>query len=240
MLIFVGTELVILFLNCLVIFCRHLKEIQDLQSRQKHEIESLYTKLGKVPPAVIIPPAAPLAGRRRRPTKSKGSKSSRSSSLGNKSPGPGQPWTSCLMFLSPSVCTIFWILATSVELIVKEIDFPVLSLPCLLLPIFIAPLFESGRQGSAVTFSWVVHIAVWWLPSRVVVLDSQNWHVPKLLGSRKKTRCSLFSKVQVSSLFNEWSGHDHSWDEYKFHIGVWVCHVIMSLIKVVFYLAILE
>ncbi|KAM9672469.1 serine/threonine-protein kinase WNK1 isoform 1-T1 [Trichechus inunguis] len=65
---------------------KHLKEIQDLQSRQKHEIESLYSKLGKVPPAVIIPPAAPLSGRRRRPTKSKGSKSSRSSSLGNKSP----------------------------------------------------------------------------------------------------------------------------------------------------------
>ncbi|XP_036108426.1 serine/threonine-protein kinase WNK1 isoform X11 [Molossus molossus] len=67
---------------------KHLKEIQDLQSRQKHEIESLYTKLGKVPPAVIIPPAAPLSGRRRRPTKSKGSKSSRVSSLGNKSPQP--------------------------------------------------------------------------------------------------------------------------------------------------------
>ncbi|XP_013375609.1 PREDICTED: serine/threonine-protein kinase WNK1 isoform X12 [Chinchilla lanigera] len=65
---------------------KHLKEIQDLQSRQKHEIESLYTKLGKVPPAVIIPPAAPLSGRRRRPAKSKSSKSSRSSSLGNKSP----------------------------------------------------------------------------------------------------------------------------------------------------------
>ncbi|XP_055460233.1 serine/threonine-protein kinase WNK1 isoform X12 [Psammomys obesus] len=65
---------------------KHLKEIQDLQSRQKQEIETLYTKLGKVPPAVIIPPAAPLSGRRRRPTKSKGSKSSRSSSLGNKSP----------------------------------------------------------------------------------------------------------------------------------------------------------
>nr|XP_044993261.1 serine/threonine-protein kinase WNK1 isoform X10 [Jaculus jaculus] len=65
---------------------KHLKEIQDLQSRQKQEIESLYTKLGKVPPAVIIPPAAPLSGRRRRPTKSKGNKSSRSSSLGNKSP----------------------------------------------------------------------------------------------------------------------------------------------------------
>ncbi|XP_074181293.1 serine/threonine-protein kinase WNK1 isoform X11 [Rhinolophus sinicus] len=65
---------------------KHLKEIQDLQSRQKHEIESLYTKLGKVPPAVIIPPAAPLSGRRRRPTKSKGSKSSRVSSLASKSP----------------------------------------------------------------------------------------------------------------------------------------------------------
>ncbi|KAM5252778.1 serine/threonine-protein kinase WNK1 isoform 25-T26 [Hipposideros larvatus] len=65
---------------------KHLKEIQDLQSRQKHEIESLYTKLGKVPPAVIIPPAAPLSGRRRRPTKSKGSKSSRGSSLASKSP----------------------------------------------------------------------------------------------------------------------------------------------------------
>ncbi|XP_040515164.1 serine/threonine-protein kinase WNK1 isoform X6 [Gallus gallus] len=65
---------------------KHLKEIQELQSRQKQEIESLYTKLGKVPPAVIIPPAAPLSGRRRRPTKGKSSKSSRSSSQGNKSP----------------------------------------------------------------------------------------------------------------------------------------------------------
>lgn len=67
-------------------FYRHLKEIQELQSRQKQEIEFLYTKLGKVPPAVIIPPAAPLSGRRRRPTKGKSSKSSRSSSQGNKSP----------------------------------------------------------------------------------------------------------------------------------------------------------
>ncbi|XP_048357061.1 serine/threonine-protein kinase WNK1 isoform X10 [Sphaerodactylus townsendi] len=65
---------------------KHLKEIQELQSRQKLEIELLYTKLGKVPPAVIIPPAAPLSGRRRRPTKGKSSKSSRSSSQGNKSP----------------------------------------------------------------------------------------------------------------------------------------------------------
>ncbi|NXD77870.1 WNK1 kinase, partial [Halcyon senegalensis] len=65
---------------------KHLKEIQELQSRQKREIESLYMKLGKAPPAVIIPPAAPLSGRRRRPTKGKSSKSSRSSSQGNKSP----------------------------------------------------------------------------------------------------------------------------------------------------------
>uniref|UniRef100_A0A803SUN7 non-specific serine/threonine protein kinase n=1 Tax=Anolis carolinensis TaxID=28377 RepID=A0A803SUN7_ANOCA len=65
---------------------KHLKEIQELQSRQKLEIELLYTKLGKIPPAVIIPPAAPLSGRRRRPTKGRSSRSSRSSSQGNKSP----------------------------------------------------------------------------------------------------------------------------------------------------------
>ncbi|XP_063785287.1 serine/threonine-protein kinase WNK1 isoform X4 [Pseudophryne corroboree] len=65
---------------------KHLKEIQELHSRQKQEIERLYTALGKVPPAVIIPPAAPLSGRRRRPTKGKGSKSSRGSSHGNRSP----------------------------------------------------------------------------------------------------------------------------------------------------------
>lgn len=88
-----------IFELCLLIFHRHLKEIQDLQSRQKHEIESLYTKLGKVPPAVIIPPAAPLSGRRRRPTKSKGSKSSRISSLGSKSPqlSGKKPWTRSAM-----------------------------------------------------------------------------------------------------------------------------------------------
>ncbi|KAE8613538.1 hypothetical protein XENTR_v10007754 [Xenopus tropicalis] len=65
---------------------KHLKEIQELQSRQKQEIELLYTALGKVPPAVIIPPAAPLSGRRRRHTKGKGSKSSRGSSHNSRSP----------------------------------------------------------------------------------------------------------------------------------------------------------
>ncbi|MEE6478087.1 hypothetical protein FKM82_011728 [Ascaphus truei] len=65
---------------------KHLKEIQELQTRQKQEIELLYTALGRVPPAVIIPPAAPLSGRRRRPTKGKGSKSSRGSTHSNRSP----------------------------------------------------------------------------------------------------------------------------------------------------------
>nr|XP_015208652.1 PREDICTED: serine/threonine-protein kinase WNK1 isoform X4 [Lepisosteus oculatus] len=65
---------------------KHMKEIQSLQMRQKQEIESLYMKLGKQLPAVIVPPAAPLSGRRRRPTKGKGSKSSRNSSQGTKSP----------------------------------------------------------------------------------------------------------------------------------------------------------
>ncbi|XP_078272941.1 serine/threonine-protein kinase WNK1-like isoform X2 [Rhinoraja longicauda] len=72
---------------------KHLKEIQELQSRQKQEIEELYIKLGKAPPAVIIPPAAPLSGRRRRPTKGKSSKSSRSSSQGQKSPLLSGPLT---------------------------------------------------------------------------------------------------------------------------------------------------
>ncbi|XP_073506430.1 serine/threonine-protein kinase WNK1 isoform X6 [Phyllobates terribilis] len=65
---------------------KHLREIQDLHGRQKKEIELLYTALGKAPPSVIIPPAAPLSGRRRRPTKGKGSKSSRGSTHGNRSP----------------------------------------------------------------------------------------------------------------------------------------------------------
>ncbi|XP_018431920.1 PREDICTED: serine/threonine-protein kinase WNK1 [Nanorana parkeri] len=65
---------------------KHLKEIHELHGRQKQEIEQLYTTLGKVPPAVIIPPAAPLSGRRRRLTKGKGSKSSSRSSYGNRSP----------------------------------------------------------------------------------------------------------------------------------------------------------
>ncbi|KAM8740460.1 serine/threonine-protein kinase WNK1 isoform 11-T12 [Acanthopagrus schlegelii] len=66
---------------------KHMREIQALHSRQKDEIDSLFTKLGKVPPATVLPPVIGLTGRRRRPTKSKSSKSSRTSSThGSKSP----------------------------------------------------------------------------------------------------------------------------------------------------------
>ncbi|XP_036374162.1 serine/threonine-protein kinase WNK1-like isoform X3 [Megalops cyprinoides] len=65
---------------------KHMKEIQALHTRHKEEIDALFARLGKVPPPVVIPPVVALAGRRRRPTKSKGNKSSRSSSQGSKSP----------------------------------------------------------------------------------------------------------------------------------------------------------
>ncbi|KAF0029707.1 hypothetical protein F2P81_018812 [Scophthalmus maximus] len=66
---------------------KHMREIQALHSRQKEEIDCLFTRLGKVPPAAVLPPVVALAGRRRRPTKSKSSKSSRTSSThGSKSP----------------------------------------------------------------------------------------------------------------------------------------------------------
>ncbi|XP_055009813.1 serine/threonine-protein kinase WNK1-like [Boleophthalmus pectinirostris] len=68
---------------------KHMLEIQALHSRQKEEIEGLFARLGKVPPATVMPPVIPLSGRRRRPTKSKSSKSSRTSSThGSKSPLP--------------------------------------------------------------------------------------------------------------------------------------------------------
>ncbi|XP_077450642.1 serine/threonine-protein kinase WNK1 [Stigmatopora argus] len=66
---------------------KHLSEIQALHSRQKEEIDGLFTRLGKVPPAAVLPPVFALAGRRRRPTKSKSTKSSRTSS----SHGSGSP-----------------------------------------------------------------------------------------------------------------------------------------------------
>ncbi|XP_030627584.1 serine/threonine-protein kinase WNK1 [Chanos chanos] len=82
---------------------KHLKESQALYIRQKEEIEALFARLGKVPPAVVNPPMVTLAGRRRRPTKSKSSKSSRCSSQSSKS--PLQPTGSTLSAQSaPSVC----------------------------------------------------------------------------------------------------------------------------------------
>ncbi|XP_058272909.1 serine/threonine-protein kinase WNK1 isoform X16 [Hemibagrus wyckioides] len=65
---------------------KHMMESQALYARQKEEIDALFARVGKVPPAMINPPAVNLAGRRRRPTKSKSSKSSRTSSQGSKSP----------------------------------------------------------------------------------------------------------------------------------------------------------
>uniref|UniRef100_A0A673KF23 non-specific serine/threonine protein kinase n=1 Tax=Sinocyclocheilus rhinocerous TaxID=307959 RepID=A0A673KF23_9TELE len=63
---------------------KHMMESQALYTRQKAEIEALFTRLGKAPPAMVNPPVVNPAGRRRRPTKSKSSKSSRSSSQGSK------------------------------------------------------------------------------------------------------------------------------------------------------------
>ncbi|XDV24528.1 hypothetical protein PO909_028663, partial [Leuciscus waleckii] len=81
---------------------KHMIESQALYSRQKAEIDSLFARLGKVPPAMVNPPVVNPAGRRRRPTKSKSSKSSRGSSQGSKS--PVQPATSTLSAQSaPSV-----------------------------------------------------------------------------------------------------------------------------------------
>nr|XP_033782143.1 serine/threonine-protein kinase WNK2 isoform X15 [Geotrypetes seraphini] len=51
---------------------KHMKEISELQSQQKNEIEALYFRLGKpLPPNVGFLHAAPPSGRRRRISKSK-------------------------------------------------------------------------------------------------------------------------------------------------------------------------
>uniref|UniRef100_A0A8C1M0J0 non-specific serine/threonine protein kinase n=1 Tax=Cyprinus carpio TaxID=7962 RepID=A0A8C1M0J0_CYPCA len=71
---------------------KHMMESQALYTRQKAEIDALFARLGKAPPAMVNPPVVNPAGRRRRHTKSKSSKSSRSSSQGSKS--PVQPGTS--------------------------------------------------------------------------------------------------------------------------------------------------
>ncbi|XP_061920930.1 serine/threonine-protein kinase WNK1 isoform X7 [Entelurus aequoreus] len=69
---------------------KHLQEIQALHSRQKEEIDCLFSRLGKVPPAALLPPVIASAARRRRPTKSKSSKSSRSSCSSHTSKSPPQ------------------------------------------------------------------------------------------------------------------------------------------------------
>eukprot|EP00066_Takifugu_rubripes_P016227 XP_011605493.1 PREDICTED: serine/threonine-protein kinase WNK1-like isoform X2 [Takifugu rubripes] len=45
---------------------KHMMEIQALQTRQKEEIESLFTRMGKPPPPSVVSPAVAMAGGRRR------------------------------------------------------------------------------------------------------------------------------------------------------------------------------
>lgn len=45
---------------------RHKMEIQALQTRQKEEIESLFTRMGKPPPPSVLSPAVAMTGGRRR------------------------------------------------------------------------------------------------------------------------------------------------------------------------------
>ncbi|CAB1313701.1 unnamed protein product [Coregonus sp. 'balchen'] len=55
---------------------KHMIEIQTLHSRQKEEINALFTRLGKPPPSAVLSPAVAMAGGRRR---AKARKSARSS-----------------------------------------------------------------------------------------------------------------------------------------------------------------
>ncbi|KAK6301646.1 hypothetical protein J4Q44_G00276990 [Coregonus suidteri] len=48
---------------------KHLAQVQSLQATQKREIEELYERMGKVPPAGIVSPAAMLSSRQRRLSK---------------------------------------------------------------------------------------------------------------------------------------------------------------------------
>ncbi|XP_075998627.1 serine/threonine-protein kinase WNK1-like isoform X2 [Genypterus blacodes] len=57
---------------------KHMIEIQTLHSRQKEEIDALFTKMGKPSPSTVFSPAVAMAGGRRR-LKSKSHKSPRSS-----------------------------------------------------------------------------------------------------------------------------------------------------------------
>uniref|UniRef100_A0A3B3QSZ2 non-specific serine/threonine protein kinase n=1 Tax=Paramormyrops kingsleyae TaxID=1676925 RepID=A0A3B3QSZ2_9TELE len=60
---------------------KHLSEVQALQAAQKREIEELYEKMGKMPPAGIVSPAAMLSSRQRRLSKSGACPPSRRNSL---------------------------------------------------------------------------------------------------------------------------------------------------------------
>lgn len=55
--------------------------MQSLQATQKREIEELYERMGKVPPAGIVSPAAMLSSRQRRLSKERSYLSSRRNSL---------------------------------------------------------------------------------------------------------------------------------------------------------------
>uniref|UniRef100_A0A673NLX2 non-specific serine/threonine protein kinase n=1 Tax=Sinocyclocheilus rhinocerous TaxID=307959 RepID=A0A673NLX2_9TELE len=81
---------------------KHMMESQALYTRQKAEIDALFARLGKAPPTMVNPPVANPAGRRRRPTKSKSSKSSRNSSQGSKSPIQPGIHLFCFAFLCKS------------------------------------------------------------------------------------------------------------------------------------------
>lgn len=55
--------------DSLLLLLRHLSEVELLQAQQKQEIEELYARLGKLPPAGIVSPAAMLSSRQRRLSK---------------------------------------------------------------------------------------------------------------------------------------------------------------------------
>ncbi|XP_028970347.2 serine/threonine-protein kinase WNK1 isoform X3 [Esox lucius] len=82
---------------------KHMKEIQALHTKQKNEIDSLFARLGKEPPAMVVPPAVAPPGRRRQRTKSRSKSGRGSSSQGSKS--PLQPGSTLSAQSAPSVCT---------------------------------------------------------------------------------------------------------------------------------------
>ncbi|KAI1882102.1 hypothetical protein AGOR_G00247230 [Albula goreensis] len=60
---------------------KHMREIQALHARQKEEIDGLFTRLGKTPPAQVTSLIGSIGSQRRRPPKNKSSKQSRKSPL---------------------------------------------------------------------------------------------------------------------------------------------------------------